>query len=232
MSSQKRNDIRVGLLGLTTAALGIFSACGLGQPVTVSGGAISSMRRQADKHGATQDDKDAAVASGDTAPAQTAPLGEHSSTETTTEIHQSATGNGSPEVSTTAVVAQNPAPATVLAPGILTVSDCIFPSNIRSNQTVSVSFTVSNSGAPVIGFFGTVRMRASVNMFGQTSNIDRSFPVESKETVPSGQTSKTMTFTVPSIPTSTTANVCARAFSDAARSVSISGEICRDVRVN
>jgi hypothetical protein len=240
MSRKKRNDFQVGLLALPAAALGIISACGLAQPVTIQTATTSSAGRQGNVHGAPQGDKNATTASGDSGPSDTGPDGKRSGTEATTDIKQNAVESGAPVVLAPAVVAA-PAPvipavvatpAADLAPGILTVSDCSFPSNIRSNQSVSVSFTVSNSGAPVTGFYGTVRVQASVNMFGQVSNVDRSFPIDSKETVPSGQTSKTMSFTAPSIPVSTTANVCVRAFSDAARSVSISSEICRDVKVN
>lgn len=110
-------------------------------------------------------------------------------------------------------------------PGILKIESIEIPTTIKAGQRVSISFKVTNSGGPINGVYGVVQVSAKV-LF---TNVDKTIPIETQETVPAGSSTKAISFNVPSVPINADANICVTAYSDKAQTKAISTKFCKNV---
>lgn len=154
---------------------------------------------------------------------------EHSGSNGTSTTDNYMDGNNSNSsvattVRPTAMPTTVPSVTPTLPPGMLTVSQIMIPDTLKSDSPASVSFTISNSGAPIQGFFALVEADAGIGK--------KNFDLESSEMIPNGTTQKTLTFKVPSIPFPVKGKACVTAYADSSHTKSISQRICKDISLS
>ncbi len=189
------------------AAATLLAACGTGKPVSVSLASSAA----SDTTGQTTGSENSAATGKSDENSTPKPEGTGATT-TSSAIHPADTSQTTTEP----------------APPNLRLAEISIPSSATAGQTLSVALTIINSGGPANGVFGVARIQAQVLFI----KVDESRNIDSKETIPSGQSTKTFSVTIPAAARGVKGNVCITGYADAQHTTAISETVCRNIQIN
>jgi hypothetical protein len=204
------------------AAVTLLAGCGTGKPVAVS---IANEASSAPTIEKTDSENS-------TPSTQTADNSTPKTTTTETKTVQTTpqpTPQATPQATSQATPQQTQGTST--EPPNLQLTSISIPSSAEAGKSLSVSASITNSGGPAPGLFAVVTIKAQVLGLPFGLPFQEKKNVETKETIPSGQSTKTFSFALPSAAKGVKGNVCVTAYSDAQHTKAISAAICRDVSI-